>query len=143
MKSFENLVAVTTRAAMRDDRQIKQVISRIVPAKSLAHIEFCRIEGGRLRITIDSAAWISRLRFMERQIIDALRAQRMDCHTVSFHVSPAQRPVVRKTVRHAKKTPSGVTTLESAAQAVADSGDDSLRQELLKLARNLRSPVDR
>jgi len=84
MKSFSTLVGKTTRAAMADDRHIKRVISRIVPANTLNHIEFCRLEGGRLRITVDSAAWISRLRFSERQIIDAMRSERLDAHTVSY-----------------------------------------------------------
>ena len=124
---------------MRNDRQLKQVISRIVPAASLAHIEFCRLEDGRLRVTVASSAWISRLRFMERQIIGALRARQIDCHSVSYHVAPAEKPTVRKTIRVAKKPTKGADIVEGAADAVSDSGDDCLRQELLKLARTLRS----
>lgn len=96
-----------------------------------------------MRITVDSAAWISRIRFMERQIIDALRACKYDSHTISYHVSPETRPVVRKTVRVAKKADGSAAAVEAAAAALADStiekgADDSLRQELLKLARTLR-----
>jgi len=142
MKSFENLVGKTTRAAIADDRQIKQLISRIVPVGTMAHIEFCRLEGGRVRITVDSAVWISRIRFMERQIIDDLRKAGRDTHTMSYHVSPEIRPVVRKTVRQAAKTTSGSTAIEAAADAIkgdqTGNGDDRLRQELLKLARTLR-----
>ncbi len=139
MKSFETLVGKTTKAAIRNDRQIKQVISQIVPASSMPHILFCRNEGGRLRITVDGAAWVSRLRFMERQIIDVLRAQRYDTHTVSFHVTPAEIPVVRKTVRAPRKSLSGSVRLEDTANSFKGAGDDRLRQELLQLARTLRS----
>lgn len=141
MKSFNTLVGKTTRAAIASDRQIKQVISRIVPSSTLTHIQFCRLEGGRVRITVDSSAWVSRLRFSERQIIDALRGQRFDVHTASYHVAPDETPSARKTLRTAQRTQTGSASLEAAASAVADSedgGDDRLRQELLKLARTLR-----
>lgn len=139
MKSFSTLVGKTTRAAMADDRHIKRVISRIVPANTLNHIEFCRLEGGRLRITVDSAAWISRLRFSERQIIDAMRSERLDAHTVSYHVAPGEIPTPRKTLRVPKSTQSGAACMEAAASAVSGSTEeDKLRQELLKLARTLR-----
>ena len=139
MKSFNTLVGKTTRAAIAGDRQIKQVISRIVPASTLSHIEFCRLEGGRVRITVDSAAWVSRLRFSERQIIDEMRSQRLDVHTASYHVAPNETPTPRKTLRVPQRTQNGAASVEAAASAVTDSGDeDRLRQELLKLARTLR-----
>lgn len=139
MKSFGTLVGKTTRAAIASDRQIKRVISQIVPASTLKHIAFCRLEGGRVRITVDSAAWVSRLRFSERQIIDAMRSQRLDVHTASYHVVPSETPPPRKTIRVPERTQSGAASLEAAASAVNDSdGNDQLRQELLKLARTLR-----
>jgi len=139
MKSFSTLVGKTTRAAIADDRHIKRVISQIVPANTLNHIEFCRLEGGRLRITVDSAAWISRLRFSERQIIDVMRSEQLDTHTVSYHVAPGEIPTPRKTLRAPKRTQSGAVSMEAAASAISGSAvEDKLRQELLKLARTLR-----
>ena len=138
MKSFENLIGKSTRAVILEDRRIRQVISQIVPSSCAPHIEFCRIEGGRLRMTVDSAAWVARLRFAERQIIDALRAHHFDCHVISYHVSPAERPVTRKTVRTAEHTRNGSVSVQSAAsQMPSTDEDDRLRQALLKLARTL------
>ncbi|MFK8080863.1 MAG: DciA family protein [Granulosicoccus sp.] len=143
MKSFETLVGKTTRAAMADDRQIKQIISRIVPTSTMVHIQFCRVEGGRVRLTVDSAAWISRIRFMERRIIDNLRGTGRDTHTISYHVAPETQPVARKTIRKAIKAAGSSYSIEAAVEAIShddtDSGDDRLRQELLKLARTLRA----
>lgn len=143
MKSFETLIGRTTRAAIADDRQIKQMISNIVPVKTMTHIEFCRVEGGRVRITVDSAAWISRIRFLERQIIDALRERQIDSHTISYHVSPELRQAKRKSVPPAIKTTKGAAAVEAAVSNLIDDGEtanegDRLRQELLKLARTLR-----
>lgn len=163
MKSFGSLIETRTRATLAQDRQIKRVISRIVPAATLSHVQFCRLEGGRLRVTVDSAAWVARLRFTERQLVGALKEQRLDVHTVSFHVAPSEVPVIRTTTRQANRA--GVAAAR-ALQSLADSEesmnsqpnsaagdghdsanratagshpeDDRLRQELLKLAARLR-----
>jgi len=139
MKSFDKLVQASTRRAIQHDHQIKRLISQIVPVNAHAHVEFCRLEGGRLRITVDSAAWITRLRFINSQLIDTLRANNLDCHTVSYHVSPPDRPAERRSVRNAEKAVKGAASIESAALLVSADPDDSLRQELLKLAKALRS----
>jgi len=144
MKTFSNLIGQSTKAVIDEDRKIKRAISQIVPANSLAHIQFCRLEGGRLRITVDSAAWVSRLRFMEKQIIGVMRQHQFDSHTISYHVSPEVKTAVNKSVRRPVKARNGASSMEAAANAVADKtlegGDgDRLRQELLKLARTLRA----
>lgn len=123
---------------MRDDRHVKRVISRIVPSSTLTHIQFCRVEGGRLRLTVGSAAWIARLRFSERQIIDGLRKEKVDCHTISYHVAPDERPHVRKTVRQPLVAPNAGNRVEEIVCKMPETGDDRLRQELLKLARTLK-----
>lgn len=147
---------------MRDNRQIKSIISQIVPAKTLQQIEFCRVEGGRLRITLTSAAWASKLRFFERQIIGELKSAALDAHTVSYHVSPSVTPVPRKTIRQANRSRSAAASIEAAAVDTAavdtaalegvtgekhrevtsatssDDHSDPLRLQLLKLAATLR-----
>ena len=145
---------------MQQDRHIKQVISRIVPATTLAHIQFCRIEGGRMRVTVDNASWIAKLRFSERQILDAMRDEKLDAITMSFHVAPAETPITRTTTRAANRTSSeaaraiailAASTGHSGEPAVSVAppgspnkksivrqGDDRLRQELLKLAARLK-----
>lgn len=150
MKAFENLIAVQTRAAITQNNHIKQLISRIVPASSAAHIEFCRIEGGRLRVTVDNAAWIAKLRFSERQLIQALRAEKLDVHTASWHVAPIDNPKPRVTLRTPNELSSrSAAALTALAAATTDDpqqapiiktteSGEKLRQELLKLASKLR-----
>lgn len=147
---------------MQQDRHVREVISRIVPATTMAHIQFFRIEGGRMRITVDNAGWITKLRFNERQILDALRAEKLDVITLSFHVMPAEVPVARTTHRTANRTSSEaarsialladstddkveeptITNYGSGAsprRSIVRQGDDRLRQELLKLAARLKA----
>ncbi len=150
MKTFETLIGAETRAAIKQNTQIKQVISQIVPASSARHIEFCRVEGGRLRVTVDNAVWVAKLRFGERQIIRALQSAKLDVHTVSWHVSPAEKPVTRTTQRRAN--PLSAKSAKSLSALVGETTDDApaqngvvksdsggkLREELLKLAAKLR-----
>ena len=150
MKSFDTLITAQARTAIKENNHIKQVISQIVPATSVAHIEFCRVEGGRLRVTVDNAAWIAKLRFGERQLVRALRAENFDVHTVSWHVSPAEKPVPRVTRRAAnpltKKSAEALTALAAADQSAPEKGSsepmsesgEKLRLELLKLAAKLK-----
>lgn len=127
---------------MLENSQIKRVISRIVPATTMAHVQFCRVEGGRMRLTVDSAAWIARIRFSNRQIIDELRRLSYDVHTISYHVAPAEQPVSRITARNpVKATPRAAAAIEATAAQLklkSSGQNDSLRLELLKLAKKLR-----
>ncbi len=150
MKSFNTLITAQARTAMQQNSRIQEVISRIVPASSAAHIEFCRIEGGRLRVTVDSAAWIAKLRFGERQLVQALRAEKLDVHTISWHVSPPvirePRVIRRDHNRLSAKSAASISALASSTTNEANEGrgtnmsnsGERLRQELLKLAAKLR-----
>lgn len=150
MKTFENLIPAKTRAVIEQNNHVKNVISQTLSSSSVAHIVFCRIEGGRLRVTVDSAAWITKLRFSERQIIQALRLEKLDVHTASWHVAPIDHPAPRVTLRKPNKlTSRSASALQALATATTDNPHQSgivkssesgekLRQELLKLAATLR-----
>lgn len=135
MKSFDSLVGSAARKAMHDDRRIKQVISRIVPTSAVDHLLFCRLEDERLRITVTTAAWVARLRFQERQIIDILRHERFQLNAISWHVAPAETPQMRKTIRQANPvTEQAAAMLQSTAEG-AD--DDRLQAALQRLSTTL------
>lgn len=151
MKAFESLVGSSTRAAIENNLKIKQVIASLVPATAMAHIVFCRLEGGRLRVTVDNAAWVAKLRFSERLLITALKAEKKDIHTISWHIAPVEQPITRSTRRTANKphprSAAMVDALANSSEALSANHDskqqtdvtgDRLRQELLKLAAKLR-----
>lgn len=136
MKSLEKIIqpklGASVGKAIQKDRQIKDLISRIVPVSTAVHIVFCRLEDERLRITVDNAVWLPRLRFMERHIIDTLRAERLAVDSVSCHVMPEVKEVVptRRTVNPTSSRAAGMV------QATADSvDDDRLEKALQKMAR--------
>ena len=143
---------------MRDDRRIRSVISRIVPAPALEHVTFCRIAERRLRVTLDGAAWIPKLRFSERALLAALIRDGLDVHAVSWHVTPAKSPAGRETAKRSALTASpraaravlsaataferegGASVPRGAENAAApepDHSDDELTRQLRRMARNL------
>ncbi len=87
MQSLVNLISTDLSATVAKDRHIRDCISRIVPASHAAHVQFCRLDEHCLHLTLDSAAWITRLRFMERQLIDTLREERILVDSVRWHVA--------------------------------------------------------
>ncbi len=151
MKTLDKLISAATQSTLRDNHRIRLLVSRIVPATSLAHIQFCRLEGGRLRVTVDSAAWVARLRFSERQLIDELKRAKLDVHTISWHVAALEKPQSRSTHRQpnplTRRSSECLKTLAESTRAdepdaghegATDPGGDKLRQELLKLAARLK-----
>jgi hypothetical protein len=134
MKSLDSLVGIGigARAAMREDRRIQSVISQIMPTNALPHILFCRLQEERLRVTVDSAAWASRLRFNERQLIDTLSQARLSVRSVSWHVAPAERAVARVTTREANSASSQAAALVRSTAKTVD--DERLSVALEKLA---------
>ncbi|MFK7890969.1 MAG: DciA family protein [Granulosicoccus sp.] len=141
MKSFDALVGPSVRATMQENRQLKKVISQIVPGTTMAHILFCRIDAVSLKITVDNSAWIPRLRFSNGQIIDHLKEKRYQIELVSYHVAPAAMQQSRTYSRKPEAPSLGkISPLISLASELADHSngeDDQLVQQLSRLANNL------
>ena len=136
MKSFDSLIGPVARAAMRDDNRIREVISRIVPAEALAHVTFCRLSERQLRITLDSAAWVPRLRFSERQLLAALAREGLEARTVSWHVAPAKNPGVRAPSRRVASTAS-THAARAVLSAAASIDDPELAGQMRRMAERL------
>ena len=129
---------------MGEDRRIRGVISRIVPADALEHVMFCRLRERQLRVTLDSAAWIPRLRFSERQLLAALARDGLEARTVSWHVTPVKRPAPRETRRRDANAGSAraARAVLSAARDVDDAElSDQLRRMAARLAGRATGPA--
>jgi len=139
MRTFDTLIGPAARAAMREDRRIREVISRIVPADSLAHVTFCRAEGRQLKVTMDSAAWIPKLRFCERSLLTALAIDGLELRTVTWHVAPAAEPVGRRTRSRVARGGSAraARALMSAVPGESGGSADELSRQLERLATRL------
>ena len=136
MKPFDSLIGSAARAAMGEDRRIQAVISRIVPAEALAHVMFCRLRDRQLRVTLDSAAWVPRLRFSERQLLAALARDGLEARTISWHVTPVKRPAPRETRRRDANAGSAQAA-RAMLSAARDVDDEVLSEQLRRVARRL------
>jgi len=136
MKKFSELVDLDVKQALRDDHNIRQVVARIVPPESLQHVQFCRMENRILKITLDNASWLARLRFVSRQLIDELSRVNITVANVTWHVSPHKieaepRP---QTLRKRARSQASADILASTAKGMES---DELQRALLKIADQL------
>ena len=140
MKSFESLVGPETRRALDDAAQLVELVSRNVPADAARHLLFCRLHDGKLRLVLDSAAWVARLRFGERALVRTLKQQGLEIRQVSWHISPREQvtvPAPRQTVR--QRNARTARLIHSVAD---DMQDDTLGRAMRRLARQLQPRDD-
>ena len=118
-----------------------------MPAGAAAHLVYCRLVDGRLRLTLDNAGWVAKLRFGERQLLRALVAGGTRVRQVSWHVAPADpAPATRGPVRDARRrrpaaaAPRAVAHVASVAEGLPG---DELGRALRGLASTLARRADR
>jgi len=141
MKKFNDLVDLDVKQALNDDRKIRQVVAQIVPPESLGHVQFCRIEDRILKVTLDNASWLARLRFISRQLIDELNRAGYTVSDVTWHVAPEK--VKAEPRQRVKRTREGSKASASIVQATAESMEsDDLQRALLKMAKQLSEKDD-
>ncbi len=136
MKKFSELVDLDIKQAVHDDRKIKQVVAQIMPPESLDNIQFCRLENRILKLTLDNASWLARMRFISRQIIDELDHVGITVSDVTWHESPEKisaepRP---KTLRKRARSQASASIIAATAN---DMEPDDLQRALLKIADQL------
>lgn len=136
MNKFNEIVDDHVKQVISDDRKIRHVIEQIMPPECLENVKFLRIENRVLRMTLDNASWLARLRFISPQLIDALKADNITVTKVTWHVAPDKIKVEAraKTVQKRAGSESGARTLQCTAQ---DMEADDLQRALLKLAEQL------
>lgn len=136
MKKFNELVDLDVKQALNNDRKIRQVVARIMPPESLAHVQFCRIENRILKVTLDNASWLARLRFVSRQLIDELNREGITVSDTTWHVAPEKiqaepRP---KVLRKRARSQNSANIIAATAN---DMEADELQRALLKVAEHL------
>lgn len=143
MKPFDSLVESAARDAMRDDDRIRELISRTVPAEALGHIIFCRHVERQLRVTLDAAVWIPKLRFCERKMLAALVRGGYETRTISWHIAVVKPPTVRATTRRRTRGGSAQAAraiLSAAAESRRARGGEALSRQLVRMAKHLEKP---
>lgn len=107
----------------------------------MQNVLFLREEGKRLRVTVSSAGWASRLRFQSETILRSLATTGIVLNEVSVHVQPQQNHahMQRKSVR--KPTPVSGKTVDHVHEVAAGIEDPKLRASLVRLAESMGRSV--
>ncbi len=132
---------------MAHERLLAEV-SRCVPSQAAKHLVHCRLVDGRLRLVLDNAAWVARLRFGERQLLKSLAAGGTRVRQVSWHVAPPE-PIPPGDPRlGARRAPRRLAEAQPRAAAhvasvAADQPDDALGRALRNLAATMKRRTGR
>lgn len=139
MKSFDSLIGPDTQAALDNARELLTLVTRTMPRDAAKHLVFCRLVDRRLRLTLDHAAWVAKLRFHERQLVRNLQREGLDIKQVSWHVAPSEQdsPDSRPERRAVIPGSRSVAGLEGLARSLDT--EDPLAESLHRLAATLRS----
>jgi len=135
MKAFDSLIGSDTSAALREAERIGELVSRNVPARAAERIVFCRLHDGQLRIVVDSAAWVAKLRFVERQLGRALIAEGLRLRRISWHVALPERKA--EPVRRRARLPVDPRVARHVQAVAQGMEDDDLSRALARLAERL------
>ena len=144
MKSFDSLIDPETLVSVQRARELHAAVSRNMPPNAVPHLVFCRLVDDQIRLTLDHAAWVARLRFGERKLLKDLATEGIAVKRVSWHVAPPEqrRSGNRGVATHPRKAqrpgPAAVENLRSLAADFED-GDalgDSLRSLATVLSRS-------
>jgi hypothetical protein len=118
----------------RRERLLAQV-RRMLPEAVQPHCRQATLEAGRLTLSVDSPAWIDRLRFLSPQFMDALKQQGVEVRECHCRVLPDQSPApVKRVVEDVLPGRAAARHLNGAADCV---GSAALAGSLRRLARHL------
>ena len=127
---------------MRLNRQLRNAISRIVPAAAVNAVALCRIENQQLHITLTSASWLSRLRFSEAALLGELETLKLSANRVRWHVLPGRiEPQRRESIRQeALEIPADAPKKVLTAAEQFENSD--LRTALQRVAATMQKRLD-
>ncbi len=142
MKKFNDLVDQEVKQALRDDHKIRQLVAQIMPPESLSHVQFCRIENRVLKITLDNASWLARLRFISRQLIDELSRAGITVVDITWHVAPEKNTVEPRPIatRSRARSKASANILRATAESMEA---DDLQRALLKVAKQMNKEKEK
>jgi hypothetical protein len=115
----------------RRERLLAQV-RRMLPDAVQLHCRQATLEAGRLTLSVDSPAWIDRLRFLSPQLMDALKRQGVEVCECRLRVIPDQGPLAALS-EHAIARP-GPTVARHLNRAADCIGSPALAESLRRLA---------
>jgi hypothetical protein len=123
-------------AALAHRDELLRRVRRALPRDIAPHCVAAELDGAALRLLADSGGWATRLRYLTRDLREALRAESLVVSAVEVRVLPPDARTERAAGERAPIRSEGAATcLEQAADGI---GDDALRAAMRRLGRRLR-----
>lgn len=113
-------------------QQINAVISSILPAEVSKHCQAQNLDGGCLVISTDHAAWATQLRYLQPQLLTALRQQPAFRHVGSVKIRVI--PSVATPPRPSRRLRMSRHVGDLLSAAANGTSNEKLKAALLRLA---------
>lgn len=133
LRGTDAVAALLNELQRRDE--LLQRVRDAIPEALRAHCKQASLRDGLLSLSVDSPAWVSRLKFLAPQLVDDLRKVDLavnDCHVRALPEAALGRAEDRKAATFSP--PAAADLLIQAADAIAD---PELASSLRRLANSL------
>lgn len=117
----------------RRERLLAQV-RQMLPEAVQPHCRQATLEACRLTLSVDSPAWIDRLRFLSPQFMDALRQRGVEVRECRIRVLPGQAPAPTRSDSAIEQP--GAIAAQHLNRAADSLGDSALSESLRRMARH-------
>ncbi len=117
---------------------LQLVVSQTVPAALAERIVHARVLGDRLRVTVDSQAVATRVRFLSNDILHAINTAGYPTKTLSVHVQPMENKQFLQTRSKAKPAQPGSGAVDAVDKLAKGIEDEELESALARLSRAMR-----
>jgi len=119
---------------VRTLHNLQQLLYRYLPLSTQSHIRVAAYRDDVLYLVTDSAHWVTRLRYQERELTDKLKSEQPFQHLHRIHI--AVRPWYKPLVEGHPAKQISTQNAEQMVTAAKYIEDEPLRKALIKLSLN-------
>jgi hypothetical protein len=134
--SFQNRALDVFQIRLAQQQSLLRAIRGRLPRPLADHVLHCVVNGNKLLLYTDSAAWASQLRFLKQEILQSARdayggtLDKLQIRLLADQMSGHPRPGRKANLPSSEK-------IAMIGDQAKDSGDDPLRQALRRLSATL------
>ena len=145
--AFEFINGLSAARSVAQENQgsdrLHLVVSQTVPASLAERIVHARALGDRLRVTVDSQAVATRVRFLSNDILRAVNTAGYPAKTLSVHVQPMENKQFLQTRSKAKPVQPGAGAVDAVDKLAKGIEDEELESALARLSKAMRGATRR
>lgn len=119
--------------------QINIILNQSLDYEIAKHVQVSNIHNNQLRLIVDSAAWATRLRYKQSEIINRFKnfAITKSINAIHIKISPSNNPVSEKPKRH-NNIKLSKSSAELMAREIEVIDDENLKNALIRITRHAK-----